>query len=66
MLNGTIAPTKGSANVFGIDMFNNIEEVRKMFGVCPQHDILFSNLTPIDHLKLYSSFKGTKASLIPK
>jgi len=35
MLNGTIAPTKGSANVFGIDMFNNIEEVRKMFGVCP-------------------------------
>ena len=66
MLNGTIAPTKGAANVFGIDMFNNIEEVRKMFGVCPQHDILFSNLTPIDHLKLYSSFKGTKASLIPK
>ena len=64
MLNGTVAPTKGFAEVFGIDMFNNIDECRKMFGICPQHDILFSNLTPIDHLKLYSSFKGTEPHLI--
>jgi ABC-type multidrug transport system ATPase subunit len=64
MLNGTVAPTKGFAEVFGIDMFNNISECRKMFGICPQHDILFSNLTPIDHLRLYSSFKGTEPHLI--
>lgn len=64
MLNGTVAPTKGFAEVFGLDMFNNIGECRKMFGICPQHDILFSNLTPIDHLRLYSSFKGTEPHLI--
>lgn len=64
MLNGTIAPTRGQAEVYGIDMFNNIDEVRKMFGICPQHDILFSNLTPIDHLRLYSSFKGSDPAVI--
>jgi len=35
MLNGTVAPTKGFAEVFGLDMFNNISECRKMFGICP-------------------------------
>jgi len=27
-------------------------------GVCPQHDVLFDQLTPIEHLQAFYDFKG--------
>ena len=27
-------------------------------GVCPQHDVLFDNLTPEEHLDIFYDFKG--------
>ena len=27
-------------------------------GVCPQHDVLFEYLTPIEHLNIFYDFKG--------
>ena len=60
MLTGLIEPTDGYAEVFGTDIFNNMEEVRKNLGVCPQHDVLFEFLTPEDHLRLFAAFKGTE------
>jgi len=33
-------------------------------GVCPQHDILFDNLTVKEHLVMFANFKGMKAELI--
>ena len=51
MLTGMLKPTEGLANVYGYDVFeHDIDEVRSIMGVCPQHDILFDLLTPIDHL----------------
>lgn len=32
--------------------------------MCPQHDVLFRNLTPEEHLKIYAAFKGSKPSEI--
>jgi hypothetical protein len=29
-------------------------------GVCPQHDILFEYMTPIEHLSVFYDFKGGK------
>jgi len=31
-------------------MFKEADKVRQLMGVCPQHDILFENLTPVEHL----------------
>lgn len=59
MLTGLLEPTGGHAEVMGIDIFNDMDKVRTMLGVCPQHDVLFEFLTPEDHLRLFSSFKGT-------
>jgi len=59
MLTGLIEPTAGFASVFGIDIFNNMDEMRKVLGVCPQHDVLFEFLTVEDHLRLFASFKGS-------
>mmetsp|Transcript_30475 Transcript_30475/g.46700 ORF Transcript_30475/g.46700 Transcript_30475/m.46700 type:complete len:105 (+) Transcript_30475:1705-2019(+) len=59
MLTGLLEPTEGYAEVFGLDIFNEMEDVRKNLGVCPQHDVLFDFLTPEDHLRLFAAFKGT-------
>jgi ATP-binding cassette subfamily A (ABC1) protein 3 len=35
-------------------------------GVCPQHNILFDDLTVKEHLVLFASFKGMDSNLIKK
>ena len=58
MLTGLLQKTEGHAEVFGIDIFNNISEVRKSMGVCPQYDVLFELLTVEEHLSLFYDLKG--------
>eukprot|EP00347_Sterkiella_histriomuscorum_P002219 403369012 len=59
MLTGLIKPDRGKSFAFGIDVFDEMDEFRKILGVCPQHDILFEFLTPKEHLRLYAVFKGS-------
>jgi len=33
-------------------------------GVCPQHDILFDNLTVWEHLEMFATFKGVQKKYI--
>ncbi|XP_055893939.1 phospholipid-transporting ATPase ABCA3-like isoform X2 [Biomphalaria glabrata] len=54
MLTGFIPPTKGTAFINGYDICKNIVAVRKSLGMCPQHDILFDNLTCKEHLWFFS------------
>ena len=35
-----------------------MDEFRKILGICPQHDVLFPNLTVKEHLRLFCTFKG--------
>jgi ATP-binding cassette subfamily A (ABC1) protein 3 len=35
-----------------------MESLRKIMGVCPQHDSLYDNLTVKEHLEMYAVFKG--------
>ena len=58
MLTGLFKASEGSAEVFGVNIFEEIDEVRKFMGVCPQHDVLFELLTPREHLEIFSDFKG--------
>ncbi|XP_065201451.1 uncharacterized protein LOC135832246 isoform X2 [Planococcus citri] len=64
ILTGMTKPTSGTAYIFGHDIRKSEElsTVRKMFGVCPQHDTLFDNLTPREHLKLFSAIRGIPVS----
>ena len=52
--------SSGSAEVFGKDIKSEIGDIRTFMGVCPQHDILFDDLTVKEHLELYAVFKGMK------
>jgi ABC-type multidrug transport system ATPase subunit len=35
-----------------------MQEIRENLGVCPQHNVLYPDLTVEEHLWLFSSFKG--------
>ncbi|XP_044260177.1 cholesterol transporter ABCA5-like [Tribolium madens] len=65
ILTGLTAPTSGTAYIFGYDVRdpNDMDEIRRMTGVCPQHDILFDNLTPKEHLEFFAAVKGIPANL---
>ena len=42
------------------DIFRNpyeMNEIRKLTGICPQHDVLFDELTPEEHLKFYARIR---------
>ena len=58
MLTGVVPPTAGVASVFGRDIFADQEAVRRDLGVCPQHDVLWPELTVNEHLALFAALKG--------
>ena len=66
MLTGLTAMTDGWAEVNGLDIETQMDEIRTFLGVCPQHDILFDTLTVREHLELFASFKGMTDSKLIK
>lgn len=66
MLTGLIEPTEGSATVFGVEVFQDMDTLRENLGVCPQHNVLFEYLTAREHLELYAGFKGVNSLEIKK
>ena len=48
----------GDAFFFGISVRKNLDAVRSMLGVCPQHDILWNDLTAREHMQLFAEMKG--------
>ena len=58
MLTGLIAPTSGGMSIFGRDVSTQLSEVRHDLGVCPQHNVLWPELTVREHLQVFSEIKG--------
>ncbi|KAL4432497.1 hypothetical protein ABPG74_013351 [Tetrahymena malaccensis] len=58
MLTGMIPPTSGTAYIKGLDITKDMDKIRTILGVCPQHDILFDSLSVKEHLYLFAVLKG--------
>ena len=58
MLTGLLPADGGTAEIQGYDLNENMSEIRKKLGVCPQHNILFDDLTVVEHLRMFANFKG--------
>jgi ABC-type multidrug transport system ATPase subunit len=54
-------PDHGTLSMNGHSASTERSEVKKSIGLCPQHDVLFEDLTPKEHLRLYASLKGVGA-----
>ncbi|XP_066260323.1 phospholipid-transporting ATPase ABCA3-like [Euwallacea similis] len=60
MLTGMITPSSGLALINGYDIRKNMNEIRDSLGLCPQHNIIFDDLTVSEHLYFFSRLKGMK------
>uniref|UniRef100_A0A8W4F9G4 ATP binding cassette subfamily A member 14 n=1 Tax=Sus scrofa TaxID=9823 RepID=A0A8W4F9G4_PIG len=58
ILTGFYRPTSGKVYINGYDISKDMLQVRKSLGLCPQDDILFSDLTVSEHLYFYCVIKG--------
>lgn len=65
MLTGMITPTSGTAKVNGYDIRTDMTAVRSSLGLCPQHNIIFDELTVAEHLYFFSKLKGLERKHIP-
>eukprot|EP00928_Gymnodinium_smaydae_P031107 TRINITY_DN22946_c0_g1_i1.p1 TRINITY_DN22946_c0_g1~~TRINITY_DN22946_c0_g1_i1.p1 ORF type:complete len:2360 (-),score=553.48 TRINITY_DN22946_c0_g1_i1:18-7097(-) len=61
ILCGLMPATRGSCVIFGRDLETQPDEAQKILGVCPQHDVLWEELTCEEHLSLFAAFKGVPA-----
>jgi ABC-type Na+ transport system ATPase subunit NatA len=64
MMTGLFGPTSGDATVFGHSIIDGMNEIRQVMGVCPQHDILWRQLTAREHLELFAGLKDLDPELI--
>lgn len=62
MLTGMIPPTSGTAVINGYDVSKNLKQVRASLGLCPQHNVLFNELTVEEHLYFFGRLKGKNPS----
>eukprot|EP01133_Synstelium_polycarpum_P001084 gene1084-1230_t len=58
MMTGMFSPSSGDAHVFGHSIISNMPAIRNVMGVCPQHDILWNELSGREHLEIFAAFKG--------
>ena len=53
VLTGLYSPTSGSARINGYNILDNMDKVRDSLGLCPQHIMLFEDLTVKEHLMFF-------------
>ncbi|XP_041634758.1 phospholipid-transporting ATPase ABCA1-like isoform X2 [Cheilinus undulatus] len=58
ILTGLFPPTSGTALINGYNILTDMDSIRKYLGMCPQHNVLFNELTVEEHIYFYSRLKG--------
>ena len=66
ILTGMAEPSKGRASIFGHSVVSDMSTIRAMnlVGLCPQHDILWNNLTVDEHFDIFGNIRGLSKSVI--
>lgn len=62
ILTGLFPPTSGYATIYGHDIRTEMDLIRQSMGMCPQHNVLFDELTVEEHLWFYARLKGTEVN----
>lgn len=55
---GLLSCNSGTISIHGKDLRENLTELRKCIGYCPQHDMLFSYLTVREQLEFYARIRS--------
>ena len=51
----------GDAYFYGLSIRQDLDAVHTILGVCPQHDILWGDLTAQEHMELFANLKAIPA-----
>jgi ATP-binding cassette subfamily A (ABC1) protein 1 len=65
MLTGLFPATHGDAIVHGQSMRTQMKLIRTYMGVCPQHSVLYAEMTVVEHLQLFAILKGVPTERQP-
>ena len=60
MMTGMAEPDEGDCYIYGHSVRTDLDRVRQQIGFCPQHNILWPELTCREHLEFYGRIKGLK------
>ncbi|KAI8434593.1 hypothetical protein MSG28_003131 [Choristoneura fumiferana] len=60
MLTGNVKVSSGSVWLAGYDVAQQTAAARAHLGFCPQHNVLFNELTVREHLEFFSRLKGLR------
>ena len=58
ILTGNISATRGTAKINEADIINDPSAIEEYIGLCPQHDILWDELTAREHIELYANLRS--------
>ena len=58
MITGILRPTSGSVKVSGLEVTENLDEVRKLIGFMPQETALYEDLTAYEALEYHAELYG--------
>lgn len=58
MITGHLKPDSGEILINNKDIVKETKEARKFMGFCPQHNLLFDDLTVYEHLKFFAKLKN--------
>uniref|UniRef100_A0A0M3JGN3 ATP-binding cassette sub-family A member 2 (inferred by orthology to a human protein) n=1 Tax=Anisakis simplex TaxID=6269 RepID=A0A0M3JGN3_ANISI len=64
IITGVSAPTSGSVIINGHRIQGRKDVLNLSLGTCPQHNVLFSNLTVYEHLSFYAKLKSSMSSKV--
>ncbi|XP_039759112.1 retinal-specific phospholipid-transporting ATPase ABCA4-like isoform X2 [Pararge aegeria] len=62
IITGMFGASEGNVYVEGMDTISQKDEMRKLLGLCPQHNLFFPDLTVLQHVMFFSMLKGTSYS----
>lgn len=61
-----VPPSSGKAYINGYNIVTETARARKSLGICPQHNVLFPDLTVAEHIIFYSRLKGVPKTELEK
>ena len=65
-IQGKYVPTSGDCTIDKVSCVKDMDEARKMFGICPQHDVLWDECTSREHLIAFANIRGVEKSKVEK
>jgi ABC-type multidrug transport system ATPase subunit len=64
VLTGLLSPTAGTAWIRGKSIETDMRAIEQELGLCPQFNTIYSELTVLEHLKMFAAFKRVPSAEI--